>query len=492
MNHQSHQQEQAMGSTKPKQQDDMKIVPHSIEAEQQLLGAIMCNNEVYHRVSDILKDEHLYDPVHQKIYGSLVKRIRNGHLASPVTLSLEFQADEGLMQLGGNQYLVRLAGAAISAFAARDYAETIIDAYQRRILLEAIEDADHSTRHGVPMAEIQAGIELAGAKIVASDAKAPTISIMGAAAKALDMAHRAYVGEAVGLLSGIKSFDDLTGGFFPEDFVVLAGAPSMGKTAVALALAKAYAQCGHGVAFVSLEMGDYSLAQRMISSLADVPYRSMRRGSFSEDHVSNLQRATKEVAGWPVEIVQGHVRDVTGIFAAGRRIQRTMEGRVKGGLRVMIVDYLQLVRAPAKDRFQMISEVSQGLKNIAKQMGIPVIALAQINARQLADRDDKRPRLADIRESGQIEQDADVILFTHRDHYHLERSGPPRGKNGQVSTEALVDYEAALKTSAKQMDLILAKHRHDGIGSIKLGCDMATNRLWDLHDGDVAGAMGFF
>ncbi len=480
-----------MGYTTPIRPDG-GLPPHNVEAEQQLIGTILLNNDAYHRVSDILSEEHLFDPVHQRIYSAMAKRIRNAHLVSPVILKAEFENDEGLRQLGGPGYLVRMAAASIAISAVRAYAEIIIDAYQRRVLLDAIAEATRGLRSGVPVAEVQAGIELAGTKVVASDAKSPTISMMAASTKALDMAHRAYVGEAVGLQSGIKSFDDLTGGFFPEDFVVIAGAPSMGKTAVALALARAYAQGGNGVAFVSLEMGDYSLAQRMISSLSKVPYRNMRRGSFSQEQVADLQRATKEAAQWPIEIVQGHVRDVTGIFAAGRRIQRAMESRVKGGLRVMIVDYLQLVRAPAKDRFQMISEVSQGLKNIAKQMGIPVIALAQINARSLADRDDKRPKLADIRESGQIEQDADVILFTHRDHYHLERSGPPRGKNGQVSTEALVDYDAALKTSAKQMDLILAKHRHDGIGSIKVGCDMATNRLWDLHDGDVAGAMGFF
>lgn len=265
----------------------------------------------------------------------------------------------------------------------------------------------------------------------------------------------------------------------------------MGKTALALALTQAYAQSGKGVCFVSLEMGDYSLAQRLMSSLSGVPYRNIRRGAYSAEQGSDLKRAFNDLSGWPIEIVQGHVRDVTGILSAARRVQKAMETRVPGGLRVLIVDYLQLVRAPAKDRFQMVAEVSQGLKTIAKQLGIPVIALAQINARQLAERDDKRPRLADIRESGQIEQDADVILFTHRDHYHLERGGPPRGRNGQVSVEAMADHEAALSASRYQMDIILAKHRHDGIGEIKLGCDMATNRIWDLHDGDVPAARGF-
>lgn len=479
-----------MGYTAPIKPGEA-LPPNNTEAEQQLLGSILVSNDAFHRVSDILSEDHFFDPVHQRIYAAMARRIRNSHLVDPVILKIELEADEGLQQLGGPRYLVRLAGSAISIRSVRDYALQVIDTYQRRVLLDAMREASRSINLGLPVAEAQAAVELAGSKIVASDAKPPTISMLAASTKALEMAHKSFMGEAAGLTTGIKSFDDLTGGFFPEDLVIIPGAPSMGKTALALAMAESYAKGSKGVCFVSLEMGDYSLAQRLMSSISGVPYRNIRRGAFSPEQGGDLKRAFDQVSMWPVEIVQGHVRDVTGIYAAARRVQRAMESRVPGGLRVLIVDYLQLVRAPAKDRFQMVSEVSQGLKNIAKQMGIPVIALAQINARQLADREDKRPKLADIRESGQIEQDADVILFTHRDHYHLERSGPPRAKNGQVSVDMMADHEAALSASQHQMDVILAKHRHDGIGEIKLGCDMATNRIWDLHDGDVQGAKGF-
>lgn len=467
------------------------LPPCNVEAEQQILGALLTNNDAYHRISDILAEDHFYDPVHARIFTACAKRIRNAHPVDPVILKVEMAGDAGLAEIGGPGYLVRLAGASISATIIRDYAGLVIDAFQRRVLLDAMKEATRSVHLGLDLAEAQAALEIAGSKIVASDAKQPTISMLAATTKALDMAHKSFMGEAVGLTTGIKAFDDLTGGFFAEDFVVIAGAPSMGKTALALALAEAYGKGTRGTAFVSLEMGDYSLAQRLLSSISGVPYRNIRRGAFSPDQGADLKRAFDQVSHWPIEIVQGHVRDISAIYAAARRVQKAMSHKVPGGLRVLIVDYLQLVRAPAKDRFQMVGEVSQGLKNIAKQMGIPVIALAQINAKELANRDDKRPKLSDIRESGQIEQDADLILFTHREHYHLERGGAPRGKNGQVSVEAMVDHDAALNATKHQMDVILAKHRHDGIGEVKLGCDMATNRIWDLHDGDVQGAKGF-
>lgn len=465
--------------------------PHNIEAEQQILGGLLLNNDLFHKVSDVLSEDHFFDPVHARIYAACARRIRNAHAVDAVILKLEFENDDGLKQLGGPAYLARLMGAFIGAQAMRDYAMIVVDAYQRRVLLDAISEATAKLLQGSDLGEVQAGIEIAGAKVSAADAKPPTVSMTVAATRGLQMAYQAYMGEASGLITGIKSFDDLTGGFFPEDFIVIGAAPSMGKTALALALTKAYGEAGRGVGFVSLEMGDYSLAQRLMANLSGVPHREMRRGSFSQSGGEAVKQAAERIGYWPVHIVQGHVRDISGIYAAARRIQRHMDGKVPGGLRVLIVDYLQLVRAPAKDRFQMVAEVSMGLKNIAKQMGIPVIALAQINARSVSDRDDKRPKLADLRESGQIEQDADMVMMLHREDYWLERMGPTRGKDGKVSVEAMADHEAARSAAKHQMDVILAKHRHDGIGEVKLGCDMATNRVWDLHSGDVQAAMGF-
>jgi replicative DNA helicase len=237
-------------------------------------------------------------------------------------------------------------------------------------------------------------------------------------------------------------------------------------------------------------MADFSIAQRLLSAQTKIPYRQLRRGWINADEGQKTAMAAAGMESWPMEIVNSHVRDVAGIYAAARRVQKAMELRVKGGLRVIIIDYLQLVRAPAKDRFQEVAEASRGIKQMARQIGVPVIALAQIS-RTVADRDDKRPKLSDLQHSSQIEQDADIVLACHRDHYYLEREGAPRGKDGKVRDEARADFEAALATSKHQMDMLLLKHRHDGIGSVTLGCDMATNRLWDLHDAVPQAAMGF-
>lgn len=456
-------------------------MPHNVEAEQQVLGAIMLNNDLYHKVSDILTDQIFYDPVHARVFAICAARIKAAHLVSPVTLKNTLEGDEGLAQLGGNAYLVRMAATSVSQSAIRAYAEAIVDAYQRRVLLNAMSDAKEAIHRGQDVLEAQAMIEAAGQMLAVSDTKKPTTSMLAATVKAMQMVQDAYQGNNSGLLTGIRCLDDLTGGFFPEDMIVIGGAPSMGKTTLALAIAKAIARQDAGVGFVSLEMGDYSLAQRLLSEESDVPYRKLRRGNLDEEDTSKLRRAAQSVANLPIEIVNGHVRDIAGIYASARRVQRSMDGRGQG-LRALIIDYLQLIRAPGKDRTQMVAEISMGIKNIAKQMGIPVIALSQVNPRNMAEREDKRPRLSDIRETSQIEMDADLILFTHRDHYHLEREGPPKLKKNE-SMDARADYEAALTASQFQMDVMLAKHRHDGIGEVKLGCDMATNRIWDLQHG---------
>lgn len=453
----------------------------NVEAEQMLLGALMLDNDLYHRISDILTDEHFFDPVHARIFAKAAARIRAGHLADPQTMMIEFASDEGLKQLGGGRYLVKMAGASIAPKQARHYAGIVLDLYQRRVLLREIGIAADLILAGGDVMTAQAGVEAAGQLLAKSDQAKPTTSMLSATVKAMTMAHQAFQGEAVGLQSGIKAFDDLVGGLFPEDMIVLAGGTGMGKTTLALALAYGFASAGNGVCFVSLEMGDYSLAQRLLAAESRIPYRDLRRGSFTPEQGQKLARAAQVVQGLPIEIVNGHIRDLSAIYATARRVQRYMADNVPGGLRVLMVDYLQLVRTANKDRFQMIAEVSMGLKNMARQLGVPVVALAQVG-KDVAQRDDKRPKMADLRESGQISMDADLILFTSRDHYYLEREGPPRGKDGKVRDEDRADYEAALSACKNQMDVILAKHRHDGIGEVKLGCDMGTNRVWDLND----------
>jgi replicative DNA helicase len=239
-------------------------------------------------------------------------------------------------------------------------------------------------------------------------------------------------------------------------------------------------------------MGDSDIAQRVLSAECGIPYRNLRTGRVSEDEGRRYMDAATKLQSLPIEISGAHIRDVGAIFATAKRVQKRWASQTNdkfSGLRLIVVDYLQLVRTPAKDRFQMVAEVSMGLKALAKQLEVPVVALAQLNAKSVTERDDHRPRLSDLRESGQIEQDADMILFCHRDHYWLERMGAPRGRDGKVDYEKMADHDANMRACANQMDVLLAKARFGGIGDVKLGVDMALNRVWSLSD--TQNAMGF-
>lgn len=464
----------------------------SIEAEQQMLGAILLDGDRYLQIADMITADAFFDPVHARIFKAIEGRVKGSHQVSPVILKTVMADDAGLNELGGGRYLVRLAGSAITPQMIREYAGIILDLYHRRTLRQAMADAGKALVEMRDVGEVHAMVEAAGAIIATSDYRRPTISLLSATTRALEMTNAAFMGESGGVKIGIPAIDDLVGGLFPEDLIILAGGASMGKTTLGVELIRHLIKQTVGVCMFSLEMAPYAIAQRIISAETEVPYRNMRRGDISGDQGQRIIGKSREIETWPLEIVNGHIRDLPGMMATARRVKKSMAEKVPRGLGLVVVDYLQLVRAPARDRFQMVAEVSTGLKTMAKLLEVPVLALAQVNSKSLADRDDKRPRLADIRESGQIEQDADIILFTHRDHFYLEREGPPREpKSGKVNIEKRVDYEAALSACKNQMDLILAKHRHDGIGSVKLGCDMATNRVWDLLNGNVQAAMGF-
>lgn len=457
--------------------------PHNIAAEQQLLGAVLTNNEVYHEVSDLIGEDHFYDPVHSRIWAQAAARIAKDHLASPVSMAQMADSDEGILELGGRKYLIRLAGAAISVSMARTYALMVLDQYQRRKMLAAVDEARSGLMIGRDLEEVQGVIEAALQSLAMTETKRPSTTFQAAMVASVDQTLRAYQGEAAGLTTGIKDFDQLTGGMFPGDLVILAGATSMGKTSVALGAVKGVAAQGKGVAVVSLEMSEESLAQRIIASEARIPYFRLRSGDLTENEGRKVLESAKRIENLPVEIIGPHIREIGGIYAVVKRIQTAM---AKGpGLALLVVDYIQLVRAPGKDRFQMIAEVSTGLKALGRMIGVPVIALSQIG-RDVASRDDKRPRLADLSDSSQIEKDADMVIFTHREHYYLEREGAPRGKDGKVKPDSLIDHEAALKTTRTQMDLIMAKHRSGAIGERKIGCDITTNRFWSLQDATEA------
>lgn len=454
----------------------------NIEAEQQLLGAILTDNAVYHLVSEILTGEHFADPVHRRIFEICATRINAEKLASPVTLKTLMDGDDGLKALGGPAYLARLAGSAMAVRAAKDYAATIIDAWQRRTVMDAMQRAQEAISGGGEVSEAIGVVEAVTQALSVSDGRSSTVSYGKALCQAIEDALSAHRGDRIGISLNIPELDKLLGPIRAGDFLVLGGAPSMGKTSLALSIANRAADKGTGVAIASLEMTGQSLGFRALAEASAVPYAQMLRGTVEDDDFRKVIEGAQGILSRPIEIIQPHVKDLHALFAAFRRIQIEMS-RAKTPLGLILIDYLQLVRAPGKDRFQIVAAVSQGLKAMAMQLGVPIIALSQLS-RDVQNRDDKRPRLTDLRESGQIEQDADFVLFTHREYYYLKREGAPKGKNGKVSDEDRADYEAALKLCQNQMEVICAKQRMGTIGTRTIGFDETTNRIWSLHKHD--------
>ncbi len=409
-------------------------VPHSIEAEQQLLGAILTNNDLFDRVASIVRADHFYDPVHARIFETASARIAKNNLASPVTLKAFMEDDSGLAELGGPAYLVRLAGAAISSFAVRDYAEMIYDLAIRRELITVGNDIAAKAARVDVDSEPKEQIVDAEQKLYALAEQGQTEqgfqSFLTAVTDAVKVANAAYQREGglAGVSTGLVDMDKKLGGLHRSDLLILAGRPSMGKTSlatnVAFNIARAYkkgitasgeegAIDGGVVGFFSLEMSAEQLATRILSEVAEIPSNQIRRGDFTESEFRRIVDAAKELESAPLFIDDTPALPISQLAARARRLKRTH------GLDALFIDYLQLVRGTGRseNRVNEISEITMGLKAIAKELDIPVIALSQLS-RQVENREDKRPQLSDLRESGSIEQDADVVMFVFREEYY--------------------------------------------------------------------------
>ena len=468
-----------------------ETMPHSIEAEQQLLGAILTNNDIYDRVAAIIGPQHFYDPVHARIYEISAARIAKNNLASPVTLKAFMEDDEGLKELGGPAYLARLAGAAISAFAVRDYAQMIYDLAVRRDLIglgrdisakAARVDVASEPREQIVEAE-QALYKLAEQGQTESGFQ----SFLKAVTDAVNVANAAYQREGglAGVSTGLTDMDKKLGGLHRSDLLILAGRPSMGKTSLATNIAFNIAKCykrgltpdgaegtieGGVVGFYSLEMSAEQLAARILSEAAEVPSEQIRRGDMTETEFRRFVDAAKALEACPLYIDDTPALPISQLAARARRLKRTH------GLDVLIVDYLQLVRpASAKDsRVNEVSEITQGLKAIAKELDIPVIALSQLS-RQVESREDKRPQLSDLRESGSIEQDADVVMFVFREEYYKEREKP-----GDHDLEAMAKWQEEMERLHGRAEVIIGKQRHGPIGSVDLSFEGRFTRFGNL------------
>ncbi|PKQ13120.1 MAG: replicative DNA helicase [Alphaproteobacteria bacterium HGW-Alphaproteobacteria-1] len=464
-------------------------VPHSIEAEQQLLGAILTNNDIYDRVASIIGAQHFYDPVHARIFETAAARIARNALASPVTLRAFLEDDTGLKELGGPAYLVKLAGAAISSYAARDYAQMIYDLAIRRELIALGHDIAAKAARVEVASEPRDQIVEAEQQLyqLAEQGKSDSgfQSFLKAVKDAVDVANAAYMREGglAGVATGLTDMDQKLGGLHKSDLLILAGRPSMGKTSlatnIAFNVARAYkrgtlpdgtegAVDGGVVGFFSLEMSAEQLAGRILAEASEIPSHKIRRGDMDEGEFRRFVEAAKSLESCPLFIDDTAALPISQIAARARRLKRTH------GLDLLIVDYLQLVRGTSENRVQEIGEISMGLKAIAKELNIPVIALSQLS-RQVENREDKRPQLSDLRESGSIEQDADVVMFVFREVYYKEREKP-----GEHEMDRMAEWQEAMSRLHGKAEVIIGKQRHGPIGTIELSFEEQFTRFGNL------------
>ncbi len=468
-----------------------EALPHHIEAEQQLLGAILTNNELYDRVAAIIRAEHFFDPVHRRIWEVAAARIQKNALASPVTLKAFLEDDEGLKALGGAGYLARLAGAAISAFAARDYAQMLYDLAIRRELIGLGRDISAQAASVEVDSEPAEQIVEAEQRLykLAEQGRSESgfQSFLKAVTDAVNVANAAYQrdGGLAGLATGMIDLDRKLGGLHKSDLLILAGRPSMGKTSlatnIAFNIAKAYrrgrrpdgsegAVEGGVVGFFSLEMSAEQLAARVLSEASEVPSEQIRRGDMTETEFRRFVEAAKTLEACPLYIDDTPALPIAQLAARARRLKRTH------GLDALFVDYLQLVRpTSAKDsRVNEVSEITQGLKAIAKELDIPVVALSQLS-RQVENREDKRPQLSDLRESGSIEQDADVVMFVFREEYYKEREKP-----SDHELEKMAQWQEEMEKLHGRAEIVIGKQRHGPIGTVELSFEGRFTRFGNL------------
>ncbi len=473
-----------------------RLAPHNIEAEQALLGAILVNNDAFDRVSDFLRPDHFSEDVHRRIYDTAAQLIRAGKLASPITLKT-FLGDHDLGGLTVPQYLARLAAEATTVINAEDYGRTIHDLAIRRDLILIGEDIVNSAYDAPVDATPREQIEEAERKLYAV---AETGRYEGgfqrfsdALTIAVDMAAKAFQrdGRLSGIATGLTDLDRYMGGLQASDLVIVAGRPGMGKTAlatnIAFNIAKAYefrprpdgsheTTNGGIVGFFSLEMSAEQLATRVIAEQAGVASYKIRRGDISESEFHRIADAARLMQSIPFYIDQTGGLSIAQLTARARRLKR------QRGLDVLVIDYLQLLggskSSRSDSRVQEVTEITTGLKALAKEMNVPVIALSQLS-RQVESRDDKRPQLSDLRESGSIEQDADVVMFVFREEYYLKNKQPREG------TEEFVAWQTDMERFHGRAEVIIGKQRHGPTGTVELAFEAEMTRFSNLAREDA-------
>ena len=479
----------------PASEANFRTPPANIEAEQALLGAILVNNDAFDRVSDFLKPEHFAEELHRRIYEIAGQLIRAGKLATPVTLKT-FLGD---FDLGGamtaSQYLARLAAEATTIINASDYGHAVHDLAVRRELIHIGEDVVNAAYESGVDTTPRAQIEEAERKLYAI---AETGRYEGgfhrfaeALTAAVDMAAKAWEREGglSGVSTGLHDLDRMMGGLQPSDLIIVAGRPGMGKTAlatnIAFNVAKAYRGetrddgrvetvnggiCG----FFSLEMSSEQLATRIIAEQAQVPGYKIRRGDITESEFHRISGAASDMQSIPFYIDHTGGISIAQLTARARRLKR------QRGLDLLVVDYLQLLsgsKSRSDNRVQELTEITTGMKALAKELNVPIIALSQLS-RQVESRDDKRPQLSDLRESGSIEQDADVVIFVYREEYYLKNKQPREG------TPEFQTWMCDMERAHGKAEVIIGKQRHGPTGTVELAFEGEYTRFSDLAADD--------
>ena len=472
-----------MEEIKHKQNLETNKQPSNIEAEQALIGSILVNNDILDEVSVIVGSTMFYDPAHIKIYEVIENLNNKGMIANPITLKNYFEKDNMLQEVGGTEYLVKLTRFSSSAKQAIDYAKIIHEMYLRRELILISDKLSSDSTNANDQNQNAENIIESTEKSLFDLAERGTFSqsflkFNKALDQTIEMATLAMQNDQglVGVPTGLTELDQKLGGLHKSDLIILAGRPSMGKTALATNIAFNAAQNINNreektsVAFFSLEMSSEQLSTRILSEQAKIKSDDIRRGKVTEEEINRYIETSRNIYNLPLYIDETPAITIATLSNRSRRIKRLF------GLSLVVVDYIQLMRSSTsknEGRVQEISEITQGLKALAKELSVPVLALSQLS-RAVEQRDDKLPQLSDLRESGSIEQDADVVMFVYRESYYLERKQPKLGSIEHA------EWQSKMNDVNGLADIILGKQRHGPTGTIKVEFEGIYTKFKDL------------
>ncbi len=462
--------------------ENFKELPNNIEAEQSVIGSILVTNEIFDEINTIISNVNFFDPMHQKIFNAIESMIYKGMLANPITLKNFFENEKD--ELNIPEYLIKITKFSTSVRQAIEYSKIIYDMFVRRELIKISEGIIYNAKEN--------DLETNGKTIIENSEKllydlaekgtfnSSLIKFDDAMKQTIEMASAAYKNEGgiVGVPTGLRDLDDRLGGLHQSDLIIIAGRPSMGKTSLATNIAFNAAQnilesgAKSSVAFFSLEMSSEQLSTRIISEQARIGSNDIRRGRISDEQFDQFLETSKNISELPLFIDETPAISIAAMSNRARRIKRLY------GLDLIVVDYIQLMKGSYNNkdgRVQEISQITQGLKAIAKELSVPVLALSQLS-RQVEQRDDHKPQLSDLRESGSIEQDADVVMFVYREGYYLQRKEP------REATVEHAEWQAKMNEVAHLAEIIIGKQRHGPIGKVTLEFEERFTKFKDTQN----------